>query len=1090
MIKKGFHLLAAICGAWGSLAQPNFTRVTSGFTPVAFAETKWVDLDGDGDLDLIQMGTSANYTSETAVYENVAGTFTTRVTSLPGIQWGALAAGDYDNDGDLDILLSGSTDPNMNETLSAIFRNDGNFSFSQQHTFPGMSNSSADWLDADNDGDLDLILTGILGNVWGAFDTFLYENTGTGFTEVTTFDVNCAMCAIDIADGNGDGKVDLMMVGLGFTGVMENQGNMNFVANTSSLFPQLNSGAGRWGDFDRDGDPDILLTGMTDGNMTFSLIYENKNGIFTHREDLPLLPLSVNRTGGTLWFDYNNDGWLDILISGRPAGSNIATQRMYTNQGGTSFQEHYAPSFDPLESLSVDAGDMDNDGDLDLCFLGYYYVTPGSAFPLAGYFRNNLITAPGGSPTTPGPPDEAGFSERGFRRETYLRWNAGSDDDTPSEGLTYNFYLKEGGQRIISPSVDFTNGFLRTANMANGFGRRGFGYNLPEGNLTYAVQSIDGTRAASAFSAERTFFHFNGPEIIFAPIAADNHIHIAWVDHSSIEANFQISRSTDPLSGFAVVGTVPANSVTASDLYPFLTETNYYYRIAGLDGNGHTSPYDSISVMIPNRPTSLSIIAPNAYTVQLGWSDESAHETGYLIERRATGTGLFETVATLPADTEFFEDTGLSPGSQLEYQIHAISANGHLPAIQTLDVQTNFLPVGTTITKTLLEDSFQALSASDFTTHFTDADVGDQLVKVKVVSLTSNGTVNLSGAPLSIGQEISPSQLDLLTFISNPDFAGTTSFSVYPYDGKDYGIVAWAIAFVVEPVNDPPVFTVPATISGQEDGLLAPVLPVLANIPHELSDVLSYSILPTTSSIVSVTLNPVTGEVTLTPLPDAFGSEDFTLTANDGQAVNHTYSQSFTVTIAPVNDAPFLGIIGDILVELEDFETIPPVALVVSDVDNTIIPSMFSAVSSNLQVIRDHKITFLQGLGSEILMQLDPEPSTGRSNITVTVSDGLAQASQTFSLDLTFIVGLEDSGSGGMQAFPNPFTDKLSVKSSAQAGSIVTAALRDLFGKEVVRTQAHQSGVDLSTDRLAPGVYVLEVVCADGHLIRRRVIKR
>ena len=80
--------------------------------------------------------------------------------SLPGISHGSAAWGDYDNDGYLDILLTGVT--TSGNPISQIYHNSGNNTFTQETSIslPGISYGSAAWGDYDNDGFLDILLTG------------------------------------------------------------------------------------------------------------------------------------------------------------------------------------------------------------------------------------------------------------------------------------------------------------------------------------------------------------------------------------------------------------------------------------------------------------------------------------------------------------------------------------------------------------------------------------------------------------------------------------------------------------------------------------------------------------------------------------------------------------------------------------------------------------------------------------------------------------------------------------------------------------------------------------------------------------------
>ena len=116
-------------------------------------------------MDILLTGSTGNVKISKIYSNNGDNSFTEQTSiALTGIWEGDAAWGDYDNDGDLDIILTGFTE---NGKIALIYQNNGNNSFTEQTSTllsKGISGSSVAWGDYDNDGDLDLLLTGSTDN--------------------------------------------------------------------------------------------------------------------------------------------------------------------------------------------------------------------------------------------------------------------------------------------------------------------------------------------------------------------------------------------------------------------------------------------------------------------------------------------------------------------------------------------------------------------------------------------------------------------------------------------------------------------------------------------------------------------------------------------------------------------------------------------------------------------------------------------------------------------------------------------------------------------------------------------------------------
>ena len=466
----------------------------------------WGDVDGDGDPDLAIMGTNRSGEAQTLVYANQSGTLVLQTAAgLTALRGGDLEWGDYDSDGDLDLFVAGEISPgNRNSTLYATTASASALSFEAALRFrPDVSDGAVAWGDADNDGDLDLLLMGQSGEVAeGSQLSFsrIYVNDGAGSFDATRDDSLVGLANGDAAwsDYDGDGDLDLALTGKSTAGVREFRLYRNdlpgLLVDSGAELPGAESSDLAWADYDRDGDPDLVAGGFTVAGVAATALYANDGGVLQSLTDVSLPGI---KGGDLAWGDVDNDQDVDLLIVGNDDSGPIF--RIYENTIGqiapaNAFEAMSAEVLVAVEFSAVAVADIDGDGDLDVATSG----RDASLAPRTAV-NENLAAQQFNPNFRPDPPLTLAAADSGD--VVTLSWSAGTDDGAPpAESLTYDLRV---GTR---PGL----GDVLAGNGALGFGARGSGgtqrlLGLASGTYYWTVRTVDAGLDRSAWSATSSF---------------------------------------------------------------------------------------------------------------------------------------------------------------------------------------------------------------------------------------------------------------------------------------------------------------------------------------------------------------------------------------------------------------------------------------------------------------------------------------------------------------------------------------------------------------------------------------------------------
>jgi enediyne biosynthesis protein E4 len=384
------------------------------------------DYDDDGDLDVFLLQGQPFGVEVAADREHTHRLFRneliptgqlrfTDVTARAGVGLAAYGMGaavaDYDNDGDVDLYVTAFGS-------NTLYRNNGNGTFTDVTAEAGVDDprwsTSASFVDFDLDGHLDLFVANYLDfsiasqrecfDSTGARDycgprSFqpapdrLFHNEGNGrFTDATE------RAGLTRADGNGLGVVAGDYNGDGWpdiyvandatpnqlwinqhNGTFVDEGPLSGAAFNAAGNPEGSMGVAS-GDYDADGDEDLFVTNII--GETF-VLYTNDGsaGFEDARVRAGVAQPTAGFTGfGTDWFDYDNDGWLDLFMAngavnvlerlrGQPNPYHMKNL-LFRNLGTGRLEDVSAqagPAFELSEvSRAAAFGDVDNDGDTDI----------------------------------------------------------------------------------------------------------------------------------------------------------------------------------------------------------------------------------------------------------------------------------------------------------------------------------------------------------------------------------------------------------------------------------------------------------------------------------------------------------------------------------------------------------------------------------------------------------------------------------------------------------------------------------------------------------------------------------------------------
>ena len=852
----------------------------------------WVDLyitrsnsqDGSHYTNLFFTNNSGTFVKETS------GDAATIDSTSGGATWG-----DYNNDGYLDLYIA-----NAQDGASPPF---GNATPKQNHLLMGgpsgltLVTDAGDiidivedsrhvgWGDYDNDGYIDMFVDN--GKV-GAFGpgkgkNSFYRNNGDGtFTQTDVgnlvlddADYNTYGSGFGWADYNGDGYPDIFN-GSGYgtlNRMWKNNGDgTGFTEVLTSTFQDANYNTSTmgvsWGDFDNDGDLDLFLSNIIDGNTRgLNFLYENRSTtsldsfkIVTGNTDLDT---TWDYSQGTVWEDFDNDGDLDLFV-GNDRNDWDDISRLYINSGYPNY--NLTPVTSVVETLDpgdgsrtgyargAAAADIDNDGDVDLVVgragKPLLYKNKGNSnnyvfIKLKGNGNTNYSAIGAKVYVVANIPEQGGVVKQ-MREVAALTGGGGQNDMRQHFGL--------GTATVIDsiiikwPASGVTDIYTNVAVNQYLEYTETYGVN----HAPTAVDDSDST--------------YQDTDVTIDVLAND----------SDPDGNpLTVESVTDPPNGTAVnngsdVTYTPDAGYTGTDQFDYVVSDGQ----GGLDTATVT-----VTVLQPNQaPTAVNDAATTDEDTQTN-IDVLANDSdpeGDALTITSVSDPPNGTASTDGSTVTYTPDTNFNGADSLTYIISDGNGGSDTAQVNITVNPVNDAPVAVNDTTDTQEDTPVNISVLA-----NDSDVDGDALSVTGTSQGTHGSVSTDGTTV--------------TYTPDADYNGSDSFDYYISDGNG-GKDTATVTVNISAVNDAPV-AVNDTVATDEDTAIE--ISVLNNDSDVDGDALSVSSV-TQGTNGSVSTNGTT--VTYTPDANYNGSDNFDYVVSDGNGGTDT--ATVFVTVNAVNDAP------------------------------------------------------------------------------------------------------------------------------------------------------------------------------------------
>lgn len=533
---KNFTLtsLLLLLLSFGTQAQ-SFEEISGPTEDYWFSSSAIVDIDNDGDMDIIISGavdttTGGPDTSIAKVYINEDGTFTESTSFIIAhpLHIGDMKLFDMNNDGLLDLVMTGlSYDDIVNYKLYVYINSGSSFDLVEED--PGKIFGSIDYGDFNNNGNLDFITNGTQYIEGTGFvnKIDIFKNMESSFEKSLLISDGTQNGNLKLVDFNNDNLLDIIQIGNDdnydiLFNIYKNTGDgqLEEVVN----FGNIGSGNIAIADFNADGLLDIVAQGSDENYDPVLKVYFNEGDFVFTELDLTSEATSNSNGAKTIAIgDLNSDGYNDFITIGEDNDYNGFTKIFNFNPTDETF--NVVTESTGLIGIGgsgyIVLEDVNADSQLDILVSGFSDVN-GDYTGVTKLYKN-LSTAVNEKPEPP-----TFLEMEVIDNQLLFTWDGATDDKTPTLGLQYELRVgtTEGGAEIAKYKVNTPSWMLQLDE-------------LPE-TIYWAVKSIDASKLYSDESQEKeestlSTSEFNLQKIAIYPNPATNSFSVEGSDIINIE---------------------------------------------------------------------------------------------------------------------------------------------------------------------------------------------------------------------------------------------------------------------------------------------------------------------------------------------------------------------------------------------------------------------------------------------------------------------------------------------------------------------------------------------------------------------------